>query len=239
MGRLMTLIAGDGRNVARDPMLAYMPLIPLALTLGLRLIVPRATDLLASRLDVAAYHDVVTAFLLLLTPLLVGMLAGFVLLDERDENVLLSIAVTPLGRTRFLLYRLALATALSFVLDILLVGLLALVPLRLAALIPVALIGSTEAPLLALFMATFAGNKVEGLVLAKAGGLLFLAPVAVVFLPSGWGLLAGVMPTYWVTRSFLAIHRPGLGYSWSLLAAAAYHGALLWALARAFNRRAE
>jgi fluoroquinolone transport system permease protein len=93
--------------------------------------------------------------------------------------------------------------------------------------------------MLALFMAAFAGNKVEGLVLAKGSALLFLAPLALIFLPSGWQLAAGVLPTYWVTRCFVAIYDPRYGYWISLLAGAVYHGLLFLVLLRRFNRRME
>jgi len=239
MRRLVSLIGSDVRNVARDPLLAYLPLIPFLLLLGLRLAIPWLTGLLAPSFALEPYYVFIVGFLLLMTPLLVGMVAGFILLDERDDNILAAISVTPMSKAGFLLYRLTAPTVLSFLLGILLAAAIGLVPLRLLRLIPLALLASLEAPMLALFMAAFAGNKVEGLVLAKGSGLMFLAPLVLVFLPAGWHLAAGVLPTYWVTRCFLAIYEPGYGYWISLAAGAGVHELLLLVLLRRFTRRME
>jgi fluoroquinolone transport system permease protein len=237
MRRILGLLAGDYRNVARDPLLVYLPLAPFLLLLSLRLVVPWITDLVSAHLDLVLYYPFITGFLIIMTPLMVGMVSGFILLDERDENILTAIVVTPLSKNGFLLYKLSATTILSFILNVILVGALSLVPFRPLALLPPALMASAEAPLLALFMAAAAGNKVEGLVLAKASGLLFLAPLAIIFLPADWQLVAGILPTYWVTRCFLAIYRPEHGYALSLIIGLAYHALLFGLLLKAFNRR--
>jgi len=239
MRRLLVLLRADVRNVMRDPLLAYLPLIPFLLLLGLRLLLPWLTRMVSPYFPLAPYYPFIVGFLLLMIPLLVGMVAGFMLLDERDESILTAVAVTPLRKAGFLRYRLMAPTLLSLLLDVLLVAGIGLVPLRLPALIGPAALASLEAPMLALFMAAFAANKVEGLVLAKGAGLLFLAPLALVVLPPGWRLVAGILPSYWVTRCFLAIHRPEFGYGISLLVGALFHAVLFFPLMRRFNRRMD
>jgi fluoroquinolone transport system permease protein len=239
--RLLALAAGDARNVGRDPMLTYLPLVPFFMTLALRLLIPWVTELVARYVDLTLYYDFIAGFLLLMTPVMVGMVAGFVLLDERDENILAAVGVTPLSKTGFLFYKMASATVLSLLLSWTLVAALGLVPLRPLRLIVPAVVAAAEAPLLALFMGAFAANKVEGLVLAKASGLLFLAPLALLFVPPGWQWLAGVIPTYWVTRCFLTLYgdRGVPGFWISAAVGLVYHAVLIVALARRFARRAE
>jgi len=56
-------------------------------------------------------------------------------------------------------------------------------------LLPVLLIAALEAPIMTLFLGAFANNKVEGITLSKAMGIMFVAPVVVYFLESNWQYL--------------------------------------------------
>jgi fluoroquinolone transport system permease protein len=61
-----------------------------------------------------------------------------------------------------------------------------------------------EAPIVALFLAAFAENKVEGLAFSKMLGLMYLAPFMAYFVDSHWQYLAGILPPFWITKAFLA-----------------------------------
>ena len=65
-----------------------------------------------------------------------------------------------------------------------------------------ALAAAPAAPLLALFLAAFARNKVQGFALMKAAGVVIWPPVAAVFVPMPWQLLFGVSPVYWPARVY-------------------------------------
>jgi fluoroquinolone transport system permease protein len=53
-------------------------------------------------------------------------------------------------------------------------------------------------------MVAFAGNKVEGLALSKGISLMYIGPLVVVFIHSNWQYLAGIIPTFWVSRAFVS-----------------------------------
>jgi fluoroquinolone transport system permease protein len=238
MRRVVALLRADAANVVRDPLLAIVPFVPLFLWLGMRLVLPPAAAALAPVVDLPRYYPTISAFLLLMTPLMIGMVAGFLLLDERDESVLMSIAVTTVGKGRFLAYRLLVPTIAGFGLDLLLAGPLAPLPAPLAAVFLPAAVASLEAPLMALYLAVFAANKVEGLVLVKAASILDLAPLAPLFVPMPWQLLAGVMPGYWVARSLLVAGESAADHLLSGGVGLLYHAVLLALLARRFRRLA-
>jgi fluoroquinolone transport system permease protein len=52
-------------------------------------------------------------------------------------------------------------------------------------------------PLVALFLAAFAENKVAGFALVKLVNTVGLLPVAAYFLPIPWQYAAGIVPMYW------------------------------------------
>ena len=233
--RPLMLLRGDAANVLRDPLLAVVPFVPLGLWLLLRLALPPAAALLSPAVDLTRWYPAVSAFLLLMTPLMIGMVAGFLLLDERDEGVLLSVSVTPVGKPGFVAYRLLVPTAAAFGMNLLLAGGLAPARVPLASVLLPAAVASLEAPMMTLYLAAFAANKVEGLVLVKAASILDLAPLAPLFLPMPWQLAAGVLPTYWVARSFLAMS--AADHVTSAVVGLLYHAALILLLARRFAAR--
>lgn len=239
---LRAWLSSAARTVGRDPLLLQLLVAPAALVVLLRMLdgtlgawVTRTTGL-----ALAPYRPLLTSFLLLLlVPFLSGLLAGLVLLDERDEGVLTALRVTPLGLGGYALLRAGTTAALS------LGTLLVAVPLAgshpdgapLGAL-PVLVLAALFAPLPALALATFATNKVEGLALVKGASLLLFTPLLGWFAESRWSLLLGVIPTYWPARAFWqwVAGEPAWPF-WGF--GLAYHAALLVLLMRAWSARAH
>lgn len=231
----------DRLNVGRDPLLVQLLVAPTALVVLLQLTdgglgtwIARSTGV-----QVADYRPLLTSFLLLLlVPFLCGLLAGLVLLDERDEGVLPALRVTPLSLRGYALARAGASVVLS------LATLLVAVPLSgslpsggLARTFPVLILAALFAPLPALLLAAVASNKVEGLAAMKATSLLFFTPLLAWFTDSRWALLLGAVPGYWPARAFWALSAGAR--AWPLvLAGLAYHAVLLGALWRLWERRA-
>lgn len=140
-------------------------------------------------------------------PVLLGMFAAFIILDERDENVLTFLAVTPLSKKEYLAYRLGtpvfISTLLSFA-ALFIAGYADIISWRT---IPVILLLSLEAPLVALFVAGTAKNKVEGLAVAKVASILLLVPLMFDFIEGPWKYIAGMLPPFWLVAAFFsALH---------------------------------
>lgn len=235
-GRAATLVAADARNLARDPLLLLSLALPLLLGLALRWGFPWAARRIPA-FDLTAYAAFATGFVVIQAPLLVGFVAGFMLLDERDEGVLQAIAVTPLGARRFLTYRLLLPALLSVPAILLAIAIGGLErPSTPAVFVAVAL-AAAEAPMMTLLLAAFAANKVEGLALAKAAGLAVVAPFAPLLLPSPWHWLAGVVPHYWAVAVFTLRDPPFATFAAVAAAGVVVHALWTFALLRAFRRR--
>ena len=81
-------------------------------------------------------------------------------------------------------------------------ALLDIVPTPYVNLLPVALAAAWNAPIYAVLLATFAGNKVQRLALMKGVGVFYIAPSTVWFTPDPWQWLLSVMPTYWPVKAF-------------------------------------
>jgi hypothetical protein len=227
----------DARLLFRDPLLRWVLLLPLGLALLLRLLIPTMQEALGRvGFDLAPFHPLIMGGFLMTAPAIVGMVIGFLLLDERDARTLTALRVTPLSMQRYLGYRIALplfAGTLATLVGYPLVGTVALSP---ATLLAIALVAGLSAPLLALVLATIAPNKVAGFAVLKVLNALNLLPMAAYFVPPPLQWAAGILPTYWPMRALwsAAAGEPFAGY----LAAGAGVGALALALAaRVFDRR--
>ncbi len=229
----------DARSVQRDPLLRWTIVLPLALALAARWLFP----VLVARLGVMFgadllpyYRPLMGADLLLLPPLLVGMVVGFLLLDQRDDETLVALQVTPLPLGTYLAYRIAMPLLLSVGVSAAVLPLAGLAGIGLLPLLAAALTAAPLAPIAALFLAAFAGNKVQGFALTKVSGVLLLPPLAAYFVKSGWQHAFGLLPTYWPARLYWGAQAGEVGLWLYLAVGLVYQAALLALLLRRFRR---
>jgi fluoroquinolone transport system permease protein len=234
---LKALGLGDFRNVQRDSMLSWFTLVPVIIALVIRILVPRLTDWLLAEyaFDLVPYYPAIMSYAFILAaPGIFGIIIGFLLLDERDDGTLTALQVTPLTLNNYLLYRLILPIVLSLVMIPLLFPLTGLMSIPLLPLLVVTLVAALEAPILALFLASFAENKVAGFALMKATSLIIELPLLAFFFQSKWTLLAALIPTYWPMKIFWVASEGG-NYWGYLLVGLVFHLVFLGVLLRRFN----
>ncbi len=99
-----------------------------------------------------------------------------------------------------------------------------------------ALAAAPLAPLMALFLAAFARNKVQGFALMKAAGAVTWPPLAAIFVAMPWQLLFGVSPVYWPARVYWSAQDGEAAWALWLVPALAWQGLLIWLLLRRYRR---
>lgn len=235
--QLKGLLVNDLRNITRDPMLLYIPLLPLITALVFHFAVPLLAHLLSERLgfDLRPYYPLVASLFLYLVPGLVGVMVGFLLLDEKDENTVLALLVSPLPLSVFLLYRAALPTLLGTLVTLLTFPLTNLVPIGLVPLLLVSFLASLTGPVVALFLSALVRGKVAGLNMMKFSNSLLILPIAAFFLPMPLQLWAGIIPHYWGMKVFMQAIE-GQPYGLYALAALVYSLGLIGFLLRVYRR---
>ena len=96
--------------------------------------------------------------------------------------------------------------------------------------------GSPLAAMYALFIGSFANNKVQGFALAKGVGILAIPTIVAYFVPTPWQVLVGIVPLYWPLKVFWLFDK-GARAVWVFAAVGlAYQAALVWLLAQRFAR---
>lgn len=238
MNRTATLLKSDFKNIFRDQLMFFLMILPLLFAVGIRLGIPPLRDFILSKtdFDLTEYYQLITVMFMIMGPAMFGWVVGFLILDEKDERVLSYIAVTPLSRSGYTLYKIAASTTISFVLSVVFLLISGITEVSYLRIIPVLAMNSLSAPLCALFLGVLANNKLEGLAYAKLMGLIFLAPFAVYLVPGQWHLFAGFVPTYWIARTFQASFTGGWNYLLSLVAGFGLHIGFIFFILKRFNR---
>lgn len=231
----------DLKSIQRDALLRWMALSPLLIGLAIRWVIPALAERIREQFgfDVSPYYGLLMSILVAVVALMFGMIIGFLLLDQRDDRTLIALQVTPLSLNGYFAYRIAMPILISILGVILVVPLSGLVQIRPASLLWVSVAAAPQAPLFALALASLAQNKVQGFALSKATGVLFVAPLIAYFVPAGWQLAFGLVPTYWPAKLFWVLQE-GAPYAWAYLAAGLlYQAFLIGLLLRYFNRIME
>lgn len=250
--RLRLLVFADIRMVARDPLLAILPFAPILAAIALRFLIPPIAGILQSNLgfDLLAWSGLIRGIMILFPGMFYGMIAGFLLLDDRDDGIATYWSITPVRRSGYLVARLGLFTMAALPLGLGCALLLGLSPLRLVDDLIMATLGALQVPIYSLFLAAFASNKVEGLSIVKALGVLNMAPLAIL-LSGPLGRIGWVVPQYWAAVGFLSgisgspsglpetAYLPALGSSFAYFFSVLGYSLWITVLLRRYLRRIE
>lgn len=194
--RFLRLLTSDAMNVSRDPMLIFAVVLSIVPAIAFALTREAMNEAALAAFGVDEISSYVALVVLVLPAVLIGWVTGFLLLEDRDDGVLLAVDVTPVGKSGFLLYRVtvtaligAAITAAAIPLVVPAIGLEAGILLVAAV--------AVESVLAAVILPAIARNKVEGLALTKLTNIATIIPL-VAIVPSPWRFIASFVPTYWI-----------------------------------------
>ncbi|KAA3663416.1 MAG: hypothetical protein DWQ10_00225 [Calditrichaeota bacterium] len=206
MKKLLILAVGDLKNIARDATLLLILFGPVAIFLLLRFAMPVISKYVLDQYDFSLYeyYPIIVCFMSMIPTMLFGLIFGLLILDERDEEIIAFIAVTPLRKSGYLAYKLSSSYVLGFISCIAILSGTALIQLHPHQVLLLAFVIAIEAPIASLFLAAFAEDKVAGLAFGKIIGIMYIAPFIVFFVNSNWQLLAAALPPFWIAKAFIA-----------------------------------
>jgi fluoroquinolone transport system permease protein len=232
-----SLGAIDIRNVTRDSLLRWIVVLTPTFGLFVRFAVPPIADAVERRfgLDLAPYYPLIMSFLPLAVAGLIGTVVGFLLLDQRDDDTMAALLVTPLSLGDYLRYRMLVLIVLSSAFSCVTVPLAGLTATTSTQLVVTSIVAAPLAPIYALFLGSFAANKVQGFALAKAVGIVLVPCIAAYFVPVPWQNAFGIVPHYWAMRVFWLFDAGAVPAAFvHALIGLAWEVALLMMLARRF-----
>jgi len=197
----------DYKLLKGDPMLMLSMAVPFMLWALMQFLIPWIMDRVLEQwgLDLSPYYLQAGTFFLMLIPMMMGMVYGFILLDERDGGIITAISVTPTGKSGYLKLRMGIPLVLSFAAILLFQVILDLTGnLNLIQLCLISAIIASQALILLLFLGAFADNKVMGMAISKGFGILLMGPLLDYILPPPYHWTGAYSPLFWASRSLLA-----------------------------------
>jgi len=192
------------RQVLKDGMLIAACIGPLLAACLFRFGIPVIERLLCAHFQVAEiirpYYLLIDLFLGLMTPYLFCFASAMVLLTEYDEHMSGYLAVTPIGKGGYLLSRLILPAAIAFFASLALLLCFSLTAWSISMAVTVCFLFGLQCVDISLLLFAFSHNRVEGMALAKAAGLMMLGlPVPFVF-PEGVQYFFAPLPSFWTAK---------------------------------------
>lgn len=238
LGAVRALGPIDVTSVRRDSLLRWMFAMPIVVAMLFRWGLPPISVWAIGRfgLDLAPYSPLLGSVLVMTTPMLFGTVVGFLLLDQKDDNTLTALQVTPLTAGGYLVYRLGMPSLLSIPMTIVALRLSGLPQFSIGKQLFAATGAAPLAAVFALFLAAFARNKVQGFALMKAAGAINWPPVIAWFVSSKWQWAFGLCPTYWPAKLYWELAADGSGTSIYLVLGLLFQGALIAIMLRRFDR---
>lgn len=195
----LSLIKGDLKLIFRDKTLMSLFLFTPIFIVLLRFGMP---SLLAAYPQIEAYAVAISMFFSIQSSIMFGFITSFLILEEKDENIMIVHRVMPVSSQFFIAYRVLFATALAFLGAFLTIVLSGVAYPGLLNACLVALLFSLIAPIIVLSIASFAKNKVEGMAYFKGVDLLLMLPIMTPFIASKWVFSLGFIPTFWIYKFY-------------------------------------
>ena len=200
MGAVMKLFCNGVRQVFRDAMLFSLLPAPFLLGAALWFGLPLADSIILREagFTIQPWFPLSDAFVLVMTPVMFGMICAFLLLDERDEGVGIYYRITPAGGHAYLAARLGIPMLWAFITSLIVLGIFALALHNIAVILIAAVLALFQGVIACMLLAVVAGNKVEGLALAKIVNIMSLGLPAAWFIGAPYKYLLGFLPSFWM-----------------------------------------
>ena len=224
------LVRKLGRNdlklIGRDSFLMAMFIFILIIAIACRFALPALNEYFIANgvlpnatidKSLADFYPLVVAFMVIFNgATITGAIFGFSLLDEKDDNTIKAMLVTPVPMQHYLLYRVAVPTILAafiVVLEVLFVN-QALVPLW--QLVPIAAGAALVSPIAVMFYGIAAENKVQGFAYAKFVSIAGWIILGGWFVPEPWQWLFSLFPPFLISKAYWMAY-DGATYWWVAL----------------------
>ena len=224
--------AYDFKMVARDRFLVFVPSYLVIIVLAMRFGVPPLTDWLSSRygFELAPYWPLIGSYTtVLLSAMFLGLLIGFLMLDEKEQGTLRARLVTPVAFSDYLAYRIGLPALFALVaLPAIALGHGLGAPSWTVCWV-LALANAPMASAAAVFFPLMTRDKVQAFAWAKLlSGLCFL-PMVAALLETPWKFVVGAwVPPFWTVEAYVRATHGDSWWPWALVGALATWGFAAW-----------
>lgn len=235
MVQVNKLLVNDLRNILRDRLLLYTAfLIPLIIIIITRLVFPWLSEHVV---PLQQFYPLLFMLVVIMIPMMFGFVIGFLIMDERDENLLTILRVMPISRNTYLIYRMTFLSMLSFLYILIFPVCTGLIEIDILDFLPIAVLLSLFTPILGLIVNIVATNKVQAFAVFKMLGGVFFLPLLAFLIDSDLKYILGVIPNFWTFMALDTLITTGSQDMLFLGIGFVLHIALLTILFYLFNKK--
>jgi len=230
----------ETKRIGRDNLMLILSVYPMILGLVGKFLVPFLRESLLDRFDLMLHYPAIFTFFILANPFIYGALAAFSLLDEREENVLNAIRITPVKLSTYLLSKVFFIILVSIITGMLITAYIGLVEIPLLVSFAINTLMAFLAPFNMMLINTFAKNRVEGFALVKGTGFMILLPIVAFYVSNPFNLILGIIPGYWPAMAINQFIHPDFSvmpYWGYILIGGLYLSVATWLLYHKFKEK--
>lgn len=200
----MTIIhvKNDLKQLVREPMMLMLFIAPILIFILFKVVIAFLIPVAQQHIkfNIEAYKIYILSFIFILTPGMLGIVTGFMMLDERDGKIAELMAVTPLGRSGYLYNRLSFAFIATFFYSIAGYLFMDVYQLPIGTVCYLAVLLGLFACSMGLIIFSISSDKVKGLTYAKGLNIIMLFCLTDLLHEKWLTYLAMLFPTYWITE---------------------------------------
>lgn len=185
----------------REPILMILMIVPIFALGTVKLSIVFGVPLIKqyTGFDLEPWYGYLMSTALLIGPCMLGTVAAFMMIDDRDESMIELMAVTPNGYSGYIANRLLMPFFLSIVYTFGGYLLLNIYTITFWKLLYLAVLTGIESIIIALLLFSITDNKVKGLTYAKAMDGFLLTALADLLNIKAVSAAAALIPFYWIS----------------------------------------
>lgn len=221
MKKLIKVAVNDFRLVFRDNSLKIFIVLPLLTLVFTRYAVPYIAGTYSVLLD---YIPIILMMATTQGATAFGFIYSMVLVDEKDTNVAKVYGILPVSKVWFVVFRLIPPFVLAALTTFLLLLVEPFYGLPVIQSLVYSMLIGLLVPLMILFVAIPANNKIEAMTWQKLFNLPLALPVLAFYLPTSFSFLFIIFPTFWAFRGLDSLIKGGnfwlymlIGFAYSIL----------------------
>ena len=199
MKKLVKVAVNDFRLVFRDNSLKIFIFLPLLILVVICYGVPYVADVYKGLQD---YINIILMLATMQGSTAFGFIYSMVLVDEKDTNVAKVYGILPVSKFWFVIFRLIPPFLLATLATFLLLLVEPFYGLPVVSNLVYSALAAMIAPLMILFVATTAKNKIEAMTWQKLFNIPLFLPVLAFFVPVSFSLIFAIFPTFWAYQGF-------------------------------------
>lgn len=225
MKKLVKVAVNDFRLVFRDNSLKIFIFLPLLILLVIRYGVPFVAEVYEGLQN---YIAVILMMATMQGSIAFGFIYSMVLVDEKDTQVAKVYGILPVSKFWFVVFRLIPPFFLATLATVLLLLVEPFYGLPFISNLVYSTLAGLVAPLMVLFIAIVAKNKIEAMTWQKLFNIPLFLPILAFFVPAPASLIFAIFPTFWAYQGLNSLINAGNFWLYMLIGFA--HNILLLVL---------